>query len=51
MTREVYDLLTEVLDNLEKELKTTKESSSKDEQTQTANNELHIKIDVNISIH
>ena len=51
MTREVYDLLTEVLDDLEKELKTTKESSSKDEQTQTTNNQLHIKIDVNISIH
>lgn len=51
MTREVYDLLTEVLDDLEKELKTTKESSSKDKQTQTSDNQLHIKIDVNISIH
>ena len=50
MTREVYNLLTEVLDDLEKELKDTKGQSSRDETAKNLSPEIRIKVDINMNI-
>lgn len=51
MTREVYDMLSKVLDSLEEELADMKSMKASEEKPQEASNStVHIKIDMNISI-
>lgn len=51
MTREVYNMLSKVLDSLEKELEEMKSMKASEEQPQEASNStIRIKIDMNISI-
>lgn len=51
MTREVYNMLSKVLDSLEEELAEMKSMKASEEQPQeTSNSTARIRIDINISV-